>query len=167
MRIKTSKKIHVLSRYSGLSDDKKTTEARIASIPIATKPDEIPNDVKDNLTPKELRELKNFLQHEEKKIAQEVIGTLLKDLIGALNYIKKDFVDDDIAAILIDAIVRIESLEKQPKDSTSSLNLQRIETSESSAKNRADESSVNLNIDEARQRDVGFDAGISGSTTSV
>lgn len=69
-----------LHRYDGVDDDRKSKMARIGSIPLATKPDEIPEELIDDLTPKELRELKEYLTKEQENRAIQKLGGVTADL---------------------------------------------------------------------------------------
>lgn len=73
-----------LHRYDGVNDERKSTMARIGSIPLGTKPDAIPEALIDNLMPKELRELKEFLIQEQGRRAAQKLGGIMTDLNDVL-----------------------------------------------------------------------------------
>ena len=69
-----------LHRYDGVDDERKSKMARIGSIPLDTKPDAIPEALVDDLTPRELRELKEFLMQEQSKRAVQKLGDIMPTL---------------------------------------------------------------------------------------
>ena len=72
-----------LHRYDGVDDERKSKMARIGSIPLDTKPDAIPEALVDDLTPRELRELKEFLMQEQSKRAVQKLGDIMPTLDDA------------------------------------------------------------------------------------
>jgi hypothetical protein len=73
-----------LHRYDGVDDERKSKMARIGSIPLGTKPDEIPEELIDDLTRKEFRELIEFLTQEQAKRAAQKVGGIRTDLDDVL-----------------------------------------------------------------------------------
>ena len=69
-----------LHRYDGVDDEGKSRMARIGAIPLATKPDSIPDALIDDMTPKELRELKEYLIEEQGRRAVQKLGGVMTDL---------------------------------------------------------------------------------------
>lgn len=73
-----------LYRYDGVDGEHKSKMAKIGSISLDTKPDAIPEGLVDDLTPKELRELKESLKKEQWTRAVQkidVIASSLDDLL--------------------------------------------------------------------------------------
>ena len=73
-----------LHRYDGVDGERKSKMARIGSISLDTKPDAIPEALIDDLTPKELRELKEYLTQEQGRRAVQKLGGVLTDLADLL-----------------------------------------------------------------------------------
>ena len=95
-----------LHRYDGVDDERKLKMARIGSIPLDTKPDAIPEALVDDLTPKELRELKESLSQEQGRRAAQKLG----DIMPAL---------DDLLACAADGMLgpeQVADLEKTTAD---------------------------------------------------
>ena len=69
-----------LHRYDGVDGERKSKMARIGSIPLGTKPDAVPEALVDDLTPKELRELKEYLTREQGRRAVQKLGGVMTDL---------------------------------------------------------------------------------------
>ena len=69
-----------LHRYDGVDGEGKSKMARIGSIPLGTKPDAIPEALIDDLTPKELRELKEYLTQEQGRRAVQKLDSVMSDL---------------------------------------------------------------------------------------
>ena len=69
-----------LHRYDGVDDERKSKMARIGSIPLGTKPDAIPEALVDDLTPRELRELKESLAQEQSRRAVQKLGDIMPAL---------------------------------------------------------------------------------------
>ena len=69
-----------LYRYDGVDDERKSKMARIGTISLGTKPDAIPEALIDDLTPKELRDLKERLTQEQAKRAVQKLGGVMTDL---------------------------------------------------------------------------------------
>ena len=95
-----------LHRYDGVDDERKSKMARIGSIPLDTKPDAIPEALVDDLTPKELRELKESLSQEQGRRAAQKLG----DIMPAL---------DDLLACAADGMLgpeQVADLEKTTAD---------------------------------------------------
>ena len=69
-----------LHRYDGVDGEGKSKMARIGSIPLGTKPDAIPEALIDDLTPKELRELKEYLTQEQGRRAVQKLDSVMYDL---------------------------------------------------------------------------------------
>ena len=79
MRIKTSTHAHTLYRYAGQIDGK-NLETRIGAVPTGTKPAEISPEVLEDLTPREMRELADFLTQEQTELARLKSAALIEDL---------------------------------------------------------------------------------------
>jgi len=69
-----------LHRYDGVDDERKSKMARIGSISLDTKPEAIPEALVDDLTPRELRELKEFLAQEQGRRAVQKLGDIMPAL---------------------------------------------------------------------------------------
>ena len=69
-----------LHRYDGVDGERKSKMAKIGTIPLSTKPDAIPEALLDDLTPKELRELKEYLRQEQGRRAVQKLAGLRTDL---------------------------------------------------------------------------------------
>lgn len=69
-----------LHRYDGVDNEGKSKMARIGSISFSTKPDAIPEALIDDLTPRELRELKEYLAQEQGRRAVQKLGGIMNDL---------------------------------------------------------------------------------------
>jgi len=76
MRIEIVGQRFVMHRYAGVDDGKSTT-VKIGSVPVTTRPDSVPDDVKDNLTPRELRELVDRLSLEHAKVVAQKAQSML------------------------------------------------------------------------------------------
>ena len=73
-----------LHRYDGVDGEGKSKMARIGSVPLGTKPDAIPEALIDDMTPKELRELKEYLTQEQGRRAVQKLGGVMIDLTDLL-----------------------------------------------------------------------------------
>lgn len=69
-----------LHRYDGVDGERKSKMARIGSLRLDTKPDAIPEALLDDLTPRELRELKESLRQEQGRRAVQKLAGLRTDL---------------------------------------------------------------------------------------
>lgn len=69
-----------LHRYDGVDGERKSKMARIGFLPLDTKPDAIPKALVDDLTPRELRELEEFLRQEQGRRAVQKLAGLRSDL---------------------------------------------------------------------------------------
>lgn len=74
-----------LHRYDGVDGESKSKMARIGSLPLGSKPDAIPEALIDDLTPKELRELKESLTQEQGRRAIQKLGGITTDLNDLLS----------------------------------------------------------------------------------
>ena len=79
MRIKTSGTSHILYRYSGSSEGK-GVESKIGSVPVGTAPDALSEEITDNLTPREARELREHLATEQVSIFRSRFMALLDEV---------------------------------------------------------------------------------------
>lgn len=120
MRIKTTGSTHSLYRYGG-SVDGKGGETKIASVAVGTKPDAIPDDVRDNVTPKEMRELVEFLAGEHITSSRNRVADLARLVDEIAPVLTAEILDADTAAKLTDALARARSAmrrverQQQPK----------------------------------------------------
>ena len=85
MRITLAVDKLTLHRYDGVDDDGKSRMARIGTIPLCTKPDAIPEALIDDLTPKELRELKEYLTLEQGRRAVQKLVVVTIDMNDLLT----------------------------------------------------------------------------------
>jgi hypothetical protein len=105
MRIKTSGQTHTIYRYAGQSDGK-TFEAKIGTVIVGTKPDEVPSALADNLTPKELRELAELLRREQLQLARKTLDSLAAQVELATGLITTENLDEQTAEKLAPALSR-------------------------------------------------------------
>lgn len=99
MRITPTADKLVLHRYAGQSDDpngqKKSTMARIGTLERGTKSDAIPEDLKQDLTPRELRELVEYLREEQAVEAARKLAEFTKGLEEMIGYAISGFLNQD------------------------------------------------------------------------
>jgi len=79
MYIRKSGDNYVLHRYGG-SHDGKTLTSRIGAIPIGTSPSAIPDELLQDLTPKELLQLRVELEKEEAVLLASKANKLIGDM---------------------------------------------------------------------------------------
>ena len=92
MRIKTSGTSHILYRYSGSSDGK-GVEAKIGAVPVGTAPDDLSVDITDNLTPRELRELREHLVAEQASMFKSRFSALMGELEAVSGLVSPENTD--------------------------------------------------------------------------
>lgn len=81
-----------LYRYGGISEGK-SLEVRVGSCPTGISPEAIPQDLMEDLTPKELKYLRGELAKEQKAILQEKIAGVVGDLNDLSSAIESGLLD--------------------------------------------------------------------------
>lgn len=109
MKIKSSDKTHTLYRYSGQVEGR-TQETKIGTLAKGTKPTEIPEDLAENLTRKEVRELEEFLHQEQVVLARSALTRLRIDLESAIPSITEETLDPTEAERLIAMLLRCKAV---------------------------------------------------------
>lgn len=105
MIIRKTKTEVVLKRYGGVIDSK-NVEARIGTIPLGTSPHAIPDNIVENLTPKELRELQTILAADQKLILIGKCSQLVADLNDVTSALDSGLLDPDALVDLHKAATR-------------------------------------------------------------
>lgn len=95
MRISETGQKIVVHRYGGLSDGK-STMAKIGDLPLGTKPDEIPNELKQDLTPRELKSLIEFLKAGQVRMASQKVEMLVQSLDEMLLSAKAGVLNEEL-----------------------------------------------------------------------
>ena len=95
MRISETGQKIVVHRYGGLSDGK-STMAKIGNLPLGTKPDEIPNELKQDLTPRELNKLIEFLKADQVRMASQKVEMLVQSLDEMLLSVKAGVLNEEL-----------------------------------------------------------------------
>lgn len=104
MIIRKSKTEVVLKRYGGTNDGK-NVEARIGTIPLGTSPHAIPEDIVENLTPKELRELQTTLAADQKLILIGKCSQLVADLNDVTSALDSGLLQPEALVDLLKAAI--------------------------------------------------------------
>lgn len=105
MKVKSSGQTHTLYRYAGQVEGR-TQETKIGTLAKGTKPTEIPEDLAENLTRKECRELEAFLHQEQVVLARDALTRLRIDLESAIPSITEETLDPTEAQRLMAMLVR-------------------------------------------------------------
>lgn len=79
MIVRKSESKFTLYRYGGTKDGK-NLEVRVGTCPVETNPESIPQELVDNLTPRELKFLKEELAKEQQEILNAKIAGIVSDL---------------------------------------------------------------------------------------
>lgn len=95
MRISETGQKILMHRYGGLSDGK-STMAKIGDLPLGTMPDEIPDELKQDLTPRELNELIDFLKAGQVLIASQKVEMLVQSLEQMLLSAKAGVLSEEL-----------------------------------------------------------------------
>jgi hypothetical protein len=95
MRISETGQKIVMHRYGGLNDGK-SIMAKIGDVPVGTKPDEIPDDLKQNLTPRELSELVEHLKADQVRMATQKVDVLVQNLQEMLSSAKAGVLSQEL-----------------------------------------------------------------------
>lgn len=95
MRISETNQKIVMHRYGGLNDGK-SIMAKIGDLPAGTKPDEIPDDLKQNLTPRELSELVDHLKADQVRMATQKVDVLVQNLQEMLSSAKAGVLSQEL-----------------------------------------------------------------------
>ena len=95
MRISETGQKIVVHRYGGLSDGK-STMAKIGDLPLGTKPEEIPNELKQDLTPRELNALIEFLKAGQVRMASQKVEVLVQSLDEMLLSAKAGVLSEEL-----------------------------------------------------------------------
>lgn len=99
MVIRKSQKQYALYRYGGTSDGK-NIEVKIGNVPLGTKPDSIPDDIVQDLTPRELNELKDVLVKDQRDLLDQKLSSVEDDLKEIAEAVKAGVLDGQSAAKL-------------------------------------------------------------------
>lgn len=105
MKIKSSGQTHTLYRYGGQVEGK-TLEIKIGTVSSGTEPDAVPPEILENLTPKESRELAEFLRQEQVELARKFLTRLADDVESAAGLIAAETLDEQTAEKLVAALSR-------------------------------------------------------------
>lgn len=108
MQIRESTKGISLIRYGGKVGDKQL-EVKIATVDPNTKPSAIPQDVVDELTPRELQQLKDYLRKCEDERNDDVAKRLARELDQLREGLSDTKLGSDAASTLLTACNRIKS----------------------------------------------------------
>jgi hypothetical protein len=108
MKIKSSGQSHKLYRYAGTVEGK-SRETNIGTVAVGTKPSEVPPELVENLTPKEMRELVEFLQREQFGLARTKLSSLADDIESAAGLITDETLDEHAAEKLAAVLSRCKS----------------------------------------------------------
>lgn len=92
MIVRKSDSKYTFYRYGG-SIDGKNLEVRVGSCPVGTNPESIPHELVDNLTPKEVKFLKDELAKEQQVIMNAKIAGIVSDLKDLTSAIGSGFLD--------------------------------------------------------------------------
>lgn len=95
MRISETGQKIVVHRYGGLNNGK-STMAKIGDLPLGTKPDEIPNELKQDLTPRELNALIEFLKAGQVRMASQKVEMLVQSLDEMLLSAKAGVLSEEL-----------------------------------------------------------------------
>jgi hypothetical protein len=121
MIIRKSLKHYSLHRYGGTSDGK-NIEVKIGSVPIGTKPEAIIDDITQDLTPRELNELKDVLAKDQRNILAEKMVSLEDDLKQIAESLKAGVLDGRSISNLVSATKAF--LKAVPKEKTQIVSVQ-------------------------------------------
>ena len=105
MKIKSSGQTHALYRYAEQVEGK-TLETKVGSLAAGTKPDEIPPEIAENLTPRELREVTDFLHREQLALTRDALTRLHDALESAAGSITEETLDSLAAERLSTMLMR-------------------------------------------------------------
>lgn len=108
MRIKSSGQSHSLYRYGGAVNTK-TVEVKIGIVLVGTPPDLIPVDILDELTPKETRALREFLDHEQVSIFQSQFVALTTNIISITRLVRAENLDASSVVKMVTALSGLQS----------------------------------------------------------
>jgi len=108
MRIKTSGQSHALYRYGG-SVDGKSVEAKIGLVPVGTLPSVIPVELSDELTPKEARELREYLAHEQVSICRSRFAALTTEIESVTRLVSTENLDASSVEKMVAALSGLQS----------------------------------------------------------
>lgn len=96
MHIRKSGDNYVLHRYGG-SHEGKTLTSRIGAIPVGTSPGAIPDELLQDLTPKELLQLKVELEKEEAILLTSKANKLIGDMANMASSLDASLMTLEIA----------------------------------------------------------------------
>ncbi|MBP6902117.1 MAG: hypothetical protein KBC73_18640 [Burkholderiaceae bacterium] len=99
MIIRRSKGQYALYRYGGVSDGK-NIEVRIGNVPFGTKPESVPDEIVQDLTPRELGELKDVLAKDERELLELKVASVEVDLKVIDEAVKTGALDGQTATKL-------------------------------------------------------------------
>lgn len=102
MIVRKSGSKYTLYRYGGTIEGK-NLEVRVGACPAGTSPDAIPQELVDDLTPKELKVLKDELAKEQKAILNAKISGIVGDLNDLSSAIDSGLLDVNLVAELHEA----------------------------------------------------------------
>jgi hypothetical protein len=106
MKIKSSGQHHTLYRYAGTVDGK-GTEVKIGVLAVGTAPGEIPADLSDDLTPKEMRELQEHLRRDQMLIARAKLAGLRLEIETISGLVNSENLDEEEAKKMAAALSRM------------------------------------------------------------
>ncbi len=92
MIIRKTQKQYALYRYGGTSDGKKL-EVRIGTVLCGTKPGSITDDIVEDLTPRELSELKKVLAKDEQELLEQKLASLENDIAEIIEAVINGMLD--------------------------------------------------------------------------
>ena len=108
MRIKSSGQSHSLYRYGGAVDGK-TVEVKIGTVSVGTPSDAIPVDLLDDLTPKETRELREFMAHEQVSICRSRFAALTTEIESVTRLVSTENLDASSVEKMVAALSVLQS----------------------------------------------------------
>lgn len=105
MHHKTTGSTHTLYRYGGTIDGKQA-EVKIGTLAVGTRPDDIPAEIRDNMTPKEMRELVDILDAEHIALSRQRVIDLVSTIDQVAPMITPTILDADVATKLTESLAR-------------------------------------------------------------
>ena len=95
-------------RYGGAVDGK-TVEVKIGTVSVGTPSDAIPVDLLDDLTPKETRELREFMAHEQVSICRSRFAALTTEIESVTRLVSTENLDASSVEKMVAALSVLQS----------------------------------------------------------
>lgn len=123
MIIRTSGKHYRISRYGG-TENGKNIESRIGKVLVGTAPNQIPEALVDDLTPKELRALREKLEADRRVFLAQRVPQIVTELRSLADAIEDGILDTDamesLRAAADDLLKRFRGARRSRGDATKS-----------------------------------------------